>query len=113
MKTADQQALAKPCKGCVYLSLSTLTCDYILVTKKQRPCPPGKGCTVKTTTGGKGRMDRDERLMQLYREGKNDVELSELTGYCKSAIFNWRKRHRLPPVVMGNPLHKKKKEEQA
>lgn len=110
-KSVDQKRRAAPCKGCDFLSLSTLTCDYILMTEKRRPCPPGKGCTVKRVSSSKGKMDRDERLMQLYREGKNDVELVKLTGYAISSIRNWRKRNRLPAVVMGNPKHKHKKEE--
>lgn len=108
MKNADQRKRAAPCNGCDFLGLSTLTCDYILLTKKRRPCPPGKGCTVKTVGSGKGKLDRDKRLMELYREGKNDVELAKATGYALSSIRNWRKRHHLPAVVKGNPRHKRK-----
>ena len=106
--------ISAPCKGCDYLGLSTLTCDYYLRhgVGNRRPCKPGKGCRAKTTVSAKGKLDRDERLLRLYQEGKNDVELARATGYHIGSIRNWRKRHKYPPVVMGNPLHKKKKEGQ-
>lgn len=112
MKTVDQRKLAAPCKGCDFLGLSTLTCDYILMTKKCRPCPPGKGCTEKSTKGSKSKLDHDKRLLELYLEGKNDVELANLTGYHIGSIRNWRKRNHYPPVVKGNPRHKHKRRNQ-
>lgn len=39
-----------PCKGCAYWcggKTTIKTCDYMLITGKRRPCPPGEGCTVK------------------------------------------------------------------
>lgn len=42
--------MADPCKGCFYRRGSTeasKSCDYILIEGHRRPCPPGKGCTVK------------------------------------------------------------------
>lgn len=40
------------CFGCIYAEAERsgredLICTYILKTKKRRPCPAGKGCTVK------------------------------------------------------------------
>ena len=38
------------CRDCVYsckLAAGFLVCEYLLITDKIRPCPPGKGCTVK------------------------------------------------------------------
>ena len=39
------------CKGCVYnAEVATHKwgyCNYIFVERKRRPCPAGKGCTVK------------------------------------------------------------------
>lgn len=32
--------LTKHCKGCVYFSNSTKTCDYLIMTEQRRPCPP-------------------------------------------------------------------------
>lgn len=50
-----------PCKGCKYAvseykGSEGYYCQYILMTKKRRPCPPGEGCTVKETEQ-KGRVE--------------------------------------------------------
>ena len=41
----------KYCDNCVYSSgitgLNMRCCNYYLATGQRRPCPPGKGCTVK------------------------------------------------------------------
>lgn len=42
----------KTCKGCMYKTRMSgveklEACIYIIVTGKRRPCPPGKGCTVR------------------------------------------------------------------
>lgn len=47
VKKVDQQSLSKHCKGCMYMD-SSQHCIYIIMMDKQRPCPPGKDCTVKT-----------------------------------------------------------------
>ena len=39
-----------PCKGCHYyrgVNPGAKCCNYLLMTGKVRPCPPGKKCTVK------------------------------------------------------------------
>lgn len=39
-----------PCYNCAYLqgqNTSIPTCGYIFIVDRKRPCPPGKGCTVK------------------------------------------------------------------
>lgn len=46
----------KNCRGCVYLCTiynDVRSCDYLLKTDKRRPCPAGKGCTVKIRKGAK------------------------------------------------------------
>lgn len=39
------------CRGCIYSQYlngnPTAACGYFLKTGHRRPCPPGKGCTVK------------------------------------------------------------------
>lgn len=40
----------KHCDGCKYYSKITgaiYYCTYLMQTDRRRPCPPGKGCTVK------------------------------------------------------------------
>jgi hypothetical protein len=42
----------KSCEGCIHLShfYDDLTCcNYFITTGERRPCPPGKGCTVRET----------------------------------------------------------------
>lgn len=39
-----------PCSGCRYFFGTYLVnrcCNYIFIEDRRRPCPPGKGCTVK------------------------------------------------------------------
>lgn len=50
-----------PCYGCEYAFIEhkgsdDYYCQYILMKNKQRPCPPGKGCTVKEKAK-KGRVE--------------------------------------------------------
>lgn len=41
----------KHCIGCRYYYGSyDVMCNYILETGQRRPCPPGKGCTVRKPT---------------------------------------------------------------
>jgi hypothetical protein len=39
------------CHNCIYFGghgdPNWCCCNYFLLTDKRRPCPPGKGCTVK------------------------------------------------------------------
>lgn len=50
IKTVDSS-----CRGCMYLTTVSCTetknraCDYIGATDQRRPCPAGKGCTVRKT----------------------------------------------------------------
>lgn len=40
----------KHCRGCKYYNQITeavFYCSYLFQTNKRRPCPPGKGCTVR------------------------------------------------------------------
>lgn len=39
--------MQKPCKGCIHHSCNM--CNYLFNVGRRRPCPPGRGCTVKTT----------------------------------------------------------------
>ena len=59
---AQQQRMQKNCRGCFYHS--GWSCDYILLEKRRRPCPPGDGCTVRKTRG----LSRSERLAVINRE---------------------------------------------
>ena len=45
----EKRTYDRACAGCVYLGWASYLgyCKYIFVEDKRRPCPPGKGCTVK------------------------------------------------------------------
>lgn len=58
-KPIKKEAPKKPsicdsyCRGCYYLlggNSRLMSCDYFEKADKLRPCPAGKGCTVKITT---------------------------------------------------------------
>lgn len=58
----QKSVCSRYCKGCVYnAEMSSCTygyCNYIFVEKKRRPCPAGKGCTVKVK--GKTRRAKED-----------------------------------------------------
>ena len=37
------------CQGCIYATAvgGDQICQYILIVRHRRPCPPGEGCTVR------------------------------------------------------------------
>lgn len=52
----------RACKGCIYMGWIggyLGCCNYIFMAGKPRPCPPGKGCTVKETKK-RGRKKKGE-----------------------------------------------------
>ena len=53
---AEWAALARACKGCIYFTAGRC-CDYIGIVGHRRPCPPGPGCTVKTTGDRRRKVD--------------------------------------------------------
>ena len=44
--------MQEPCQGCYYFS--GWNCDYIILEKHRRPCPPGDECTVRKKRGASG-----------------------------------------------------------
>lgn len=64
------------CKDCDYYSRDTRTCDYILRVKKRRPCPPGPGCTVKSTEGNipiwRDTLARDKEIVMCSNKRAED-----------------------------------------
>lgn len=56
-----------PCEGCLHwygCFETTRCCNFIFDMDKRRPCPPGKGCTVKRPYRGK--PDRKLRKARGY-----------------------------------------------
>ena len=49
-RLVNQWGIDKHCLGCAYYTKihdAIRYCGYIFKEDKPRPCPPGKGCTVK------------------------------------------------------------------
>ena len=67
---AEWAALARACKGCIYFT-ARRCCDYIGIVGHRRPCPPGPGCTVKTTGDRRRKVDYG-KVEDLYRRKKTD-----------------------------------------
>lgn len=47
---AKMKTYTRACAGCIYFGWANSylgCCNYIFMEDKRRPCPPGKGCTVK------------------------------------------------------------------
>lgn len=60
--TKSENTIRDWCEGCVYYRgdfETTKCCNYIFMEDKRRPCPPGKGCTVKM--GRKRYREKKER----------------------------------------------------
>ncbi len=78
------------CDGCIYRGLIGgdwyRYCKYLLDKGERRPCPPGKGCTVKLTA-------RRGKLLTIDGETKSVTEWAEITGISKFVIYSWIKRH--------------------
>lgn len=39
--------MRKPCRTCGFWNEMFWCCDYLFVTGRRRPCPPGRRCTVR------------------------------------------------------------------
>ena len=75
------------CRGCKYYGIFLNCCEYMLQTEQLRPCPAGKGCTVRTTKRGKTmaqQIDADAYSYLARKEAQDrlSVELrqSDLEG---------------------------------
>lgn len=75
------------CRGCKYYGIFLNCCEYMIQTGNLRPCPAGKGCTVRTTKRGRTmaqQIDADaySYLARKEKEDRLSVELrqSDLEG---------------------------------
>lgn len=81
------------CKGCIYsnhLQNTTYLCDYILMTKQRRPCPPGSKCTVRVDIRDvkarvNRRVDRAE-IVRLRGEGLKMRQIAECCGCTQGYV---------------------------
>lgn len=85
------------CRGCVYAFKSggRYACQYILLKKKRRPCPPGAACVVREDVNMPKRTWDAGRAMELVNEGKDDVAIADAVGTTVEAIKSWRKNNRI------------------
>lgn len=95
------------CKGCAYAAFvgGMWCCDYLLLTGRRRPCPPGKDCTVRkkadltkkwSTFMAKRKWDT-EKAVALYAQGWPDARIADEVGVPASAVAFWRRGQNLPP----------------
>ena len=102
------------CDTCVYRGYAAgqVICEYILHTKKRRPCPAGPECTEYQKEGEVPRqrprdLDPDyvwsdetmktrtwdtERARRLVEEGYSNLEIAEMVGTTKEAVALWKSR---------------------
>lgn len=115
-----------PCEGCIdWVPISptnthySRVCDYIGRTGHARSliCPPGEGCTVKSTKprkkqterydrGGypikqKGKVGPPERIpvgkvRELAALGWSDYRIAKEIGFAKTSVMACRRRHNIP-----------------
>lgn len=70
--------------GCVYRGIvqgSLPCCNYIFMEDKRRPCPPGEGCTVKTTNREaqrKGAEERKQRKLEQMKQARAKKRLARV-----------------------------------
>ena len=116
------------CRGCGYAELAGgwYVCCYFLDTGKRRPCPGGKGCTVRKTEASSRRKRvmteqamaqmrikkaRDEERMALYRQGLSDRAIAQKLGLTSSTIRIWRVDQGLPTnIKTGRPRQDQQEE---
>ena len=104
------------CEPCIYYARSCMSCDYILIEDKMRPCPAGKGCTARRTRRRENGMKKPKwdtelgRLMWL--EGKKDGEIADAFGIPTSSVTSYRTRHWQKELIRveDSPLTEEPKE---
>ena len=92
MRYSKEEASA--CKGCIYsthFQNDVYTCDYILMTKQRRPCPPGTKCTVRVEMSAikarvNRRVDRAEVVRLREKEGLKIRQIAEVFGCTEGYI---------------------------
>jgi hypothetical protein len=82
------------CKGCIYsnhFQNDVYLCDYILMTKQRRPCPPGTKCTVRVEMSAikarvNRRVDRAEVVRLRVEERLKIRQIAEVCGCTEGYI---------------------------
>lgn len=93
------------CVGCFYYRGDKVkTCNYLFITGNMRPCPPGKGCTVRITRKDlymkKPCWDTDAGR-EMWEAGKTDSEIADEFHISTGAVTSFRKKHWEPKATRG------------
>ena len=81
------------CKGCIYsnhFQNTTYLCDYLLMTNRRRPCPPGSKCTERVEMETirarvNKRIDRAE-IVRLREEGLKMQQIADCCGCTQGYV---------------------------
>lgn len=102
------------CRGCIFQDLDGI-CSFsaragVSKAKMGIKTGPSGGCSAfrsrRNGKIGKSPTDNDDRVQELYDQGRNDKEIAQALGYSRNQIYSWRQRHRLPSN--GKPGFQKK-----
>ena len=84
----------KSCEGCVYLSQINGTvhyCSFFLDTEIRRPCPAGKGCTVKNKKNVRSlRKVIDAQVTSYMARKESATKLGQDMSECEKAGYGAR-----------------------
>ena len=100
---AEWAALIRACQGCDYQAQGRY-CDYIGIVGHRRPCPPGPGCTVKTTGGKRKKVDY-KAVGKLYAKGLPDKKIAAGAGCGVSTVVKWRQQNGLKANGLKGAKH--------
>lgn len=85
------------CNGCVYKGLvqgHVPSCNYIFMEDKQRPCPPGKGCTVKVEGNYKATVEeRRSRATRYQRERRAANTPGKTCQICGTVFHSYMRKY--------------------
>lgn len=74
------------CKGCIYsthFQNGVYTCEYILMTKQRRPCPPGSKCTVRVDMSAvRAKVNRRVNRAEIVRLRGEGLKLRQIAECC-------------------------------
>lgn len=104
--------LTERCKTCLYFCDNVNhfmypTCDYILRAGHMRGCPSGDECTKYFPKKGGVKLANpmgcathlavsEQTLLDLYMQGKTDVQISKETGVSVNSVARWRRKNGFP-----------------
>ena len=110
---ADERKHNPYCLPCVYYATTTMSCDYIFIEDKCRPCPAGAGCTARILKKdvkkkmGKPRWDIAQGK-QMWEQGMSDSQIAKHFGIAANTVLHQRRSYWEKGITA--PVKKKKEE---